>query len=82
MVNMNMGSFDGFTLRAGIFFEEEESSVRGCQQSRVQGSGKLRRAIALHMTKSPQRWGSQNEWGIHILRLKEAGQLAAQCRTG
>ena len=63
IVKLDMATFDNFTLRGGIFFEE------------VQGSRSLHRAMALHLTQPPRRFSSQNEWHLHILRLSEVGQL-------
>ena len=31
----------------------------------------VRRALALHLDQPPRRPGSQNQWSLHLLRLKE-----------
>ena len=35
----------------------------------------MRRAVALHLTQPPARYGSKNDWHLHLLRLKEVGHL-------
>ena len=56
----SVSTFDNFTLRSGVFFTESRSS-----------GVPVRRALALHGTQPPSRLGSQNEWYLHLVRMKE-----------
>ena len=56
----SISTFDNFTLHGGVFFTESRSSGEP-----------VRRALALHGTQPPSRPGSQNEWHLHLVRMKE-----------
>ena len=55
-----MNTFDNFELQSGVFFMESRSSGLP-----------VHRALALHLTQPPSRPGSQNDWTLHLLRVKE-----------
>ena len=55
-----MGTFDGFQIKAGVFYESR--SPRGERK---------RRALALMLSQPPKRSNSQNDWVLHLIRLKE-----------